>query len=149
MKQKYSSANTSINKLGKLYKHVVKNYVPCEVLDFGSGKYYIGSDYMTSKGFTVTSYEPSLGHTLDKSKQYDMIVLSNVINTIAEDEIIEDIIQTCKQMLKADGIILLTTYEGDKTGIGKESKEDCYQRNEKTKSYEKFGLKAKNKILKA
>lgn len=146
MKQKYSSANTSINKLGRLYK-AVKGENLGKVLDFGAGKFLIGTEYLKEHGYDVASYEPSLGDTLPKGK-FDTILISNVLNVIKEDEIIIYILNTCKNLLNEGGKIMITVYEGDKTGEGKQSKADCYQRNEKTKQYLKFtGGTIKNNII--
>lgn len=138
MKQKYSSANTSINKLGRLYRIVGEQLTTKDVptvLDFGAGKYRKGTEYLKEKGFTVDSYEPSLGDSKPTGK-YRAILLSNVLNVIAEDEIILDILKQCKDMLvDENSAVLITVYEGDKTGKGKPSKEDCYRRNMKTKDY--------------
>lgn len=144
MKQKYSSANTSINKLGRLYRIVGEQLTTEDVptiLDFGAGKYRKGTEYLREKGFTVDSYEPSLGDSKPTGK-YKAILLSNVLNVIEEDEIILDILRQCKYMLDDEySGVLITVYEGDKTGKGKPSKDDCYQRNMKTKDYTKLMLK--------
>lgn len=138
MKQKYSSANTSINKLGRLYKIVGEQISTKDVptiLDFGAGKYRKGTKYLIEKGFSVESYEPSLGDSSPTGK-YIAILLSNVLNVIAEDDVIINILKQCKAMLaNENSAILITVYEGDKTGKGKQSKDDCYQRNMKTKDY--------------
>ena len=75
------------------------------------------------------------------SGKYNTILISNVLNVIEEDEIILQIIKTCKELLESDGRVLITVYEGDKSGKGKQSKEDCYQRNARTAEY--IGLVSK------
>ena len=110
LNQKYSSANTSINKLGRLYKVFCHEKPNGKVLDFGAGK-------------------------------YNTILISNGFNVIAEDEIIIDILKTCKELLESDGRVLITVCEGDKSGKGKPFKEDCYQRNTRTAEY--IGLVSK------
>ena len=72
------------------------------------------------------------------SGKYNTILVSNVLNVIEEDEIIIDILNTCKELLKSNGRVLITVYEGDKSGRGKQSKEDCYQRNARTAEYIKL-----------
>ena len=126
LNQKYSSANTSINKLGRLYKVFCHEKPNGKVLDFGAGKYRKGTIFLHDKGF---------------NDKYNTILISNVFNVIAEDEIILQILKTCKELLESDGRVLITVYEGDKSGKGKQSKEDCYQRNAKTAEY--IGLVSK------
>ena len=140
LNQKYSSANTSINKLGRLYKVFCHEKPNGKVLDFGAGKYRKGTIFLQDKGFDVDSYEPSLHDNLPSGK-YNTILISNVFNVIAEDEIILQILKTCKELLESDGRVLITVYEGDKSGKGKPSKEDCYQRNARTAEY--IGLVSK------
>ena len=140
LNQKYSSANTSINKLGRLYKVLCHEKPNGKVLDFGAGKYRKGTLFLQDKGFDVDSYEPSLHDNLPSGK-YNTILISNVFNVIAEDEIILQILKTCKELLESDGRVLITVYEGDKSGKGKQSKEDCYQRNTRTAEY--IGLVSK------
>lgn len=134
LNQKYSSANTSINKVGRLYKVFCHKPPDGRILDFGAGKYRKGTIFLQSKGFDVDSYEPSLHDNLPSGK-YNTILISNVFNVIAEDEIVIDILKTCKELLESDGRVLITVYEGDKSGKGKPSKEDCYQRNARTAEY--------------
>ena len=134
LNQKYSSANTSINKLGRLYKVFCHEKPNGKVLDFGAGKYRKGTIFLQDKGFDVDSYEPSLHDNLPNDK-YNTILISNVLNVIEEDEIIIQILKTCKELLESDGRVLITVYEGDKSGKGKTSKEDCYQRNARTAEY--------------
>lgn len=140
LNQKYSSANTSINKVGRLYKVFCHKPPGGKVLDFGAGKYRKGTIFLQGKGFDVDSYEPSLHDNLPSGK-YKTILISNVLNVIEEDEIVLDILKTCKELLESDGHVLITVYEGDKSGKGKPSKEDCYQRNARTKEY--IGLVSK------
>ena len=90
--------------------------------------------FLQDKGFDVDSYEPSLNDNLPSGK-YNTILISNVFNVIAEDEIILQILKTCKELLESDGRVLITVYEGDKSGKGKSSKKDCYQRNARTAAY--------------
>lgn len=137
LNQKYSSANTSINKVGRLYKVFCHEKPNGKVLDFGAGKYRKGTIFLRDKGFVVDSYEPSLQDNLPIGK-YNNILISNVLNVIAENEIIIDILNTCKELLESDGRVLITVYEGDKSGKGKPSKKDCYQRNARTAEYIKL-----------
>lgn len=135
--QKYSSANTSINKVGRLYKIFCHEKPNGKVLDFGAGKYRKGTLFLQDKGFDVDSYEPSLKDNMPSGK-YKTILVSNVLNVIAEDEIVIDILNTCKELLESNGRVLITVYEGDKSGRGKQSKDDCYQRNARTAEYVKL-----------
>ena len=69
LNQKYSSANTSINKLGRLYKVFCHEKPNGKVLDFGAGKYRKGTMFLQDKGFNVDSYEPSLNDKYNTNQQ--------------------------------------------------------------------------------
>lgn len=54
------------------------------------------------------------------------------MNVIDNDEVIKSIIADIKNM-KVQAFF--TIYEGNKSGIGKETKKNCWQRNEKVVDY--------------
>lgn len=139
MEQKYSSKDTSINVVNKVYKqyNFPSNSV---ILDFGGGKYDTNIKYMKERGVTVLVYdkynrtEESNNEVLSyvAQNQPDYIVCSNVLNVIFEDEIIDDILRTIQEY-DAKRVIFVI-YEGDRSGVGRETSKG-YQRNQKTKEY--------------
>lgn len=130
--QRYTSAGTSINKnkLPAVFNKVVFNK-GSSVLDYGCGRYI---DHIRAKvieqGCKYYPYDP---YNLPSSKlpegEVTYGVCSNVLNVIAEDNIMEDIIKT---VCEKSEIAYFTVYEGDKTGVGKATGKDSYQRNAKT-----------------
>lgn len=142
MIQKFTSANTSINKnkLPAVAKKVdFAKFAGCKVLDYGCGKYdnfleYLSSCDMDSFGYDKFNRDDSFNMTA-LSQQYDIITCNNVLNVIAEDEITLSIVKHIRSLLVDDGTAFITVYEGNKSGIGAISKADCYQRNEITKQY--------------
>jgi len=143
MKQKYTSADTSINskKLPAIYRMIKGRVTENEtVLDYGCGKYF--DDYNLPENFH--GYDPfNRPNETELNRQYDVALCSNVLNVIMEKEIRLDLLRTLQKL--ADRI-MITVYEGDKSGEGKETKEDCFQLNRKKKEYlpeliEVFGAK--------
>ena len=147
--QKYTSANTSINKTklpaiykkiswkrikdGWKYNHIDK---PC-VLDYGCGKYtdHI-KQYLADLGFDYMGYDPNWNNDLNWEKVIPAVVVcSNVLNVIAEDNIVEEIIRKIKSYKTP---YFITVYEGNGSGEGKVSQKNCYQRNLKTAGYARF-----------
>ena len=130
--QRYTSAGTSINKnkLPAVFNKVVFNK-GSSVLDYGCGRYidHIRAK-VTEQGCKYYPYDP---YNLPSSKlpegEVTYGVCSNVLNVIAEDNIMEDIIKT---VCEKSEIAYFTVYEGDKTGVGKATGKDSYQRNAKT-----------------
>lgn len=140
IKQKYTSADTSINVVNLVYKKF-----PFEkgsvILDYGGGKYDTNKEYMATKGVKLMVFDPfnrSKTHNMQVLKRtkngVDYIVCSNVLNVIAEPEIIHDVIENIRQLAGKKAKVIFAIYEGDKTGKGKVTTKG-YQRNQKTTDY--------------
>jgi len=145
--QIWESANTSINskKLPAISKKVKwKDYRGKKVLDFGGGKFNNFKEWLY-KEFNIDlliydKFNRSELENIDALKslnngEVSLIICSNVLNVIKEDLIIKDIIKTVEG---GKVPFIFTVYEGNRTGEGKPTKKDCYQRNQKLKEYQKF-----------
>jgi hypothetical protein len=139
MNQKYSSKDTSINVVNKVYKKY--NFKPnTTILDYGGGKYDTNTEYMKGKNIEVLVYDKynrTEEHNREikekvKHQNLDYIVCSNVLNVIFEDDIIDSILKEISSYKKA--ITLIAIYEGNKSGVGTETTKG-YQRNEKVNIY--------------
>ena len=138
--QKYTSKDTCINKVSKIYSHYAfKPY--SRVLDYGGGKYETNTEYMKQKNVSVFVYdkfnrdEEHNQLVLEQCSFWpvDYVVCSNVLNVIMKDGIINEILLHIWQ-LSSKAIILFKIYEGNKTAIGCETSRG-YQRNERTSDY--------------
>lgn len=136
MRQEYSSKDTSISVVNKVYKQY--NFHPFRtVLDYGGGKYDKNKDYMKQYLVNVLVYDK-----YNRSEEenllalslpyYDYLVCSNVLNVIKEDEVVDEILNHMLS-INAD-LYLFTVYEGDKSGVGKVTKKG-YQRNQRLDFY--------------
>ena len=142
--QKYTSKNTSINTISKIYTQMefLENSV---ILDYGCGKYNTSIEYMKHKDCIVLPFdkynrtELENNNTLQYVSNYDLdyIVCSNVLNVIYEEDIIKNIIKDIYNYSKKNTIIYISIFEGNKSGIGKVTTKG-YQRNEKYKEYLKY-----------
>ncbi len=140
--QKYSSANTSINskKVPAIFHKVQwrKNDLN---LDYGGGKYDTASEYLKTQGAVNFVYDPYNRSAVHNNKVYDLLeyfttcTISNVLNVIKEKEVRIAILKKLSFKLKPGTPVFITVYEGDKSGIGKETKKDCYQTNMRLKDY--------------
>lgn len=139
MQQKYSSKDTSINVVNKVYKQY-HFPVGSLILDYGGGKYNANIDYMKELGVTVLVYD-KYNKTDEHNKrvltyvsehQPDYVICSNLLNVIFEDEIIDEILQAISQYDAKT--IIFAIYEGNSSGVGGETTKG-YQRNQKTKEY--------------
>lgn len=146
MTQKFTSADTSINsaKLPKTFTFV-KNWKPfSENLDYGGGKFDNATEYLAKFNVENFVYDPFNRTKEHNDKvlahfQYghgaDTITCNNVLNVIDSIEEIKKVIRHCTQLLHPAGTAYFKIYEGDKSGQGKQTKQDCYQRNEKADAY--------------
>ena len=57
------------------------------------------------------------------------------MNVISDINIVFETIKKIIDRADNDTKIFITIYEGDKTGVGKITKKDCYQRNESIQKY--------------
>lgn len=141
MAQNYTSANTSINstKLPMVYtnKTAIEIIKGKKVLDVGGGKFDNAIEYCKTLGTELQVYDKYNRTEEHNSKvlvgqQYDVAIISNVLNVIDERCSRKDVVQLAS--VRAD-IVLITVYEGDGTGVGRPTKKDCWQENRKTESY--------------
>lgn len=136
---KYTSKNTSINAK-RAPKGLSLLYPYGNVLDYGCGKYWkLNKKYVEERGATYTPYDPyNIENNIDLDKYegaFDTIYCTNVLNVIYDSYDLIKVIENIAKLLKVNGMAIFTVYEGDKTGNGKETMKDCWQRNMKTKSY--------------
>lgn len=129
MQQKYTSADTSINstKLPAIYKKI--DITAGEILDYGCGKFF-DSYNLPANVHGYDKYNRPQENELNR--KYDTVLCSNVLNVIAEKEVRQEVLRTLKSLGKT---VCITVYEGNRSGIGAETKADCYQLNRPLKGY--------------
>lgn len=165
-KQEFTSKNTSINKtkLPAIYKKLnwefIKEtdkayFVNDFVIDYGCGKYteHIKS-FLKNKGFYFMGYDLYNQHidknqetlkVLESTTSIGTIICSNLLCVIKEDEIVQEIVN---KVTKTRQPYFFTIYEGDKSGIGKQTGKDKWQRNQKLKAiYEQFFTNVPDAII--
>ena len=146
--QKFSSKNTSVNtkQLPAVYSKINWDKLPkhmLSILDYGCGRdtsyleewlnvcqrvpHYIKFDPNWCSEEENNYAEECIGFA-------NIFICSNVLNVIDDEKVIENICQKASK----HKIYFITVYEGNKSGVGKQSKEDCYQRNERAKDYFRF-----------
>lgn len=150
--QKFTSANTSINskKLPAIYKNkkVIELIENKKIIDIGGGKFDNAKNYCLYNYNTVISIYDKFNRTEENNKKvladfYDIAICSNVLNVIDNSNSRKEVIKLCKQKAK---ITLFTVYEGDKSGIGKQTSFDSWQENRKTEDYIKEIRKVFDKV---
>lgn len=142
-----SSANTSTNNI-KLPAAFTKITPRGHICDYGCGKYtdHIRTHCDFSGALSYNPYDPynqekfvnESTKRMAQNHGFDMVYCCNVLNVIDNPEAIFDILCEMIKWCNVYGTLVIQIYEGDKSGIGKETKFDCWQRNEKTEEYIKY-----------
>lgn len=150
--QTYTSKTTSVNttKLPLVYNKInweaLKSVNPCvRVFDIGCGRETSHIEqFLLSMGISYYRYDPYwVGNTLKDVvkaiKEYKFVtggivvlICSNVLNVITPWK---EVMKLKKWIEEVADIYFITIYEGNRTGIGKQSKEDCWQHNKPTINY--------------
>lgn len=140
MGQKYTSAQTSINSKRAPAVYSMKKAVSLmagkRVLDVGGGRFDTAKQAAKAYNATVSIYDP-YNRTAEHNAAvlagaYDIAIVSNVLNVIDSREARRDVLQL--SAAKA-GAVLVTVYEGDGSGRGKQTAADCWQENRRTADY--------------
>ena len=137
--QKFTSAKTSRAQIAQTFKLVPFKKTD-RVLDYGGGKYDITAEYMQDKVADFGVYdkynrdEEHNKRVLARLASPNVITVNNVLNVIAEDEIISAIIEDVYNRLAKSGTAYFLVYEGNRTGKGTPTR-DGYQRNQPTNDY--------------
>lgn len=139
--QKITSADTSVKQIPATFKRV--DFAPGTVnLDYGGGRFDLGSDFMREKGVENLVYDVfnrSQEHndgvlSRIRGERPDTVTVNNVLNVVAEPEVRDFIIQDAGQYMKPDGTAYFLIYQGDESGVGKQTAKG-FQNNAKAETY--------------
>lgn len=161
--QKHSSKNTSINttRLPAVYNKIYWGRYnrltdQYHIFDIGCGHLKTQqiiketlADYGITRFYPWDPYHKCLGNKIETLRVMNntnikkVIICSNVLNVIDNDGDLNTLIASICDMAviqESDGIyrmnpVYITVYEGDKSCVGRETKKDCWQRNERLPVY--------------
>ncbi len=153
MIQNFTSAATAVNgKAGKLpaiYKKINLNGL--FILDIGCGaeiKHI--RDYVTDRGgywFGIDPFNQTATHNTNVLASWDvasviyedenLVISSNVLNVLDSEEAVQDAVNYIVEK-STFGAYAVTVYEGNGSGIGRQTGADQWQRNMKLKEYLKY-----------
>ena len=149
VKQKITSANTSVNVLNGAYKHIEGKYpIGTIIFDYGCGKYNTNRDFASKCGYSWFGFDPynrtkkenmeNINHIKERRYAPDIVMLNNVLNVIDGVNGINSILSDIYYNYSDENTdIYITIYEGDKTGVGKVTTKG-YQRNQKVNDYKDY-----------
>ena len=152
MAQKLTSASTSVNrsKLPAVYGRA--SFPHSMIMDYGCGKYvdhirehvfgihkaYLPYDPYNQDDETNAATATIVCNAMARRFPVD-VVCSNVLNVIDDDDTVRKIARHLVEITTASGGVgFVTVYEGDRSGTGRQTGPDQYQRNEPLRSYLRF-----------
>lgn len=149
--QAFTSAATSINsnKLPKVYGKLPPLGRNSLLLDYGCGRYTdhiraaLDVVYLPYDPFNQPEAVNQQSLALVRIAQHIhmpvTIVCSNVLNVINDDDAIQAIANRIQDIVQCSGgTAYITVYAGDRSGIGRQTGPDQWQRNEPLRNYLRF-----------
>jgi hypothetical protein len=140
--QEFTSSKTSRKQKAAGFKKLKdrgKLEAGTDNIDFGGGKFDIGSEFTDANNEVLDPFNRDKQHNLEiiesrKNDPSDSGTIFNVFNVIKEDENIVNLLRQANTLVKEDGEIHIQVFEGDKSGDGKITK-DGFQRNQRLSEY--------------
>mgnify|MGYP007104060689 CR=1 FL=1 len=150
MAQNFTSSATSINstKLPAVYRKV--SFSAPLVLDYGCGRY---TDHILNHltGKIYLPYDPyNQPDDVNRSSMFIVslaqkeakpvdVICSNVLNVIDDEDTIRSIAKRIETIVnRTGGTGSVTVYEGNRSGSGRQTGSDQYQRNEPLRNYLRY-----------
>ena len=133
--QTCTSKATSINKtkLPAIFKKIDwEQFRGKTVLDIGCGRYTEHIEaFLEQFGVEYVGFDPYWKPEF-KLRKYGAVICSNVLNVIDDYKTVEEVhgVIRCSKVP-----FFITVYEGDRSGRGRKTGPDQYQRNEKAITY--------------
>lgn len=157
MEKYITSRNTSVNKdtVPAIYKKLaIRGVYGTHIFDVGCGKwtkhiesfakanaictYWHGFDPFNQTrehNNKITKIAWDEKYKTNKEKNPNMFISSNVLNVICGYDRKREYLQSIFRLMDECDECYITVYEGNKTGIGRETKKDCWQENKKLIDY--------------
>lgn len=146
--QEYRSTKTSINakKLPAGIRRALDQGVWSDVmtnLDIGGGRYDNTTEAIAATGARNFTYDPwnrtlweNIGAAHTAEQGVDTVTIHNVLNVIKEDTLVDRVLRQAWAALKSGGKLMITVYEGNKSGVGRSTLGgEAWQRNLTTAKY--------------
>lgn len=145
MAQTYTSANTSINK-GKVPAIFRKiRWRDGVNLDLGGGKFDTATDYLWDNHGIINLIIDPYNRSAEENESNENLItlwggadsctISNVLNVIDSAEARLVLLLKARRDLKPLAPIYISVYEGDRSGIGRQTGHDQWQNNRRLRDY--------------
>lgn len=140
--QGFGSAGTSLNQVARAFRHI--DWKPGTVnVDIGGGRFDRATEYLAEKEVENLVFDPfnrdaehnrAIAERI-REKKAETVTCNNVLNVIDTERSRANVILQAAKALKPEGTAYFSVYEGDKSGVGRQTKSDSWQNNRPTKDY--------------
>lgn len=140
--QGFGSAETSLNQVASAMRKI--DWKPGTVnVDIGGGRFDKATEYLREQGVESMVFDPfnrDAEHNRQvaervRDEKVDTVTCNNVLNVIDSASSRANVILQAAKALKPGGTAYFSVYEGDKSGVGRQTKSDSWQNNRVTKDY--------------
>jgi len=140
--QGFGSAATSLNQVASAMRKI--DWKPGTVnVDIGGGRFDKATEYLREQGVESMVFDPfnrDAEHNRQvaervRDEKVDTVTCNNVLNVIDSVSSRANVILQAAKALKPGGTAYFSVYEGDKSGVGRQTKSDSWQNNRVTKDY--------------
>jgi hypothetical protein len=140
MKQINKELTTSLGNINKLptAMRVAGKMGVSVAVNYGCGLGGVKHAQILAGKMELINYEPFIEELSVKpawNVEADAVVCSCVLNVIESQEIVESILDDLDRYHEAGKKIIITIYEGDRTGVARVMKGGTYQRHKKSVDY--------------
>jgi hypothetical protein len=145
--QSFTSAGTCLRQVPALFKWwQARRGFEGVNLDIGGGRYEEVQQWMNDDGIPCVNlvldpYNRIACHNMATLARVaalggaDSVTVANVLNVIDSEEARSDVLVAAKGYSKPGAPILFSIHEGDKSGVGRETRRGCWQNNRRAKDY--------------
>jgi hypothetical protein len=135
--QLFTSAGTCLKQVPALFKWWQARHGFRGVnLDLGGGKYDVPCENLVHD-----PYNRSKCHNLETLAKVaalggaDSVTIANVLNVIDSEAARAKVLRSAKRHARRGAPVLFSMHEGDRSGIGRETRRGCWQSNRRAKNY--------------
>lgn len=142
--QGFGSAATSLNQIPSATRKIKWQEGTVNV-DIGGGRFDKATEFLKEQGVENLVFDPfnrDAEHNQAvaervRDEKADTVTCNNVLNVIDSESSRANVILQAAKALKEGGTAYFSVYEGDKSGVGRQTKSDSWQNNRPTKDYVK------------
>ena len=142
LRQAHGSAATSLRQVAAAFRKIDWQEGTTN-LDLGGGRYDEATNYLKERGVENLVFDPYNRDSRSNARiarrvrdsRVNSVTCNNVLNVIDSEAARDNVILQAAKALAPGGAAYFSVYEGDKSGVGRETLKDSWQNNRTLASY--------------